>query len=243
MNLTTTPSLHTYRSHQRPTMASREIAELTGKHHFHVTTDIEKMLLELGEDVTAFRGIYFDSMNRKQTEYLLDRELTETLLTGYSAVLRRKVIVRWHELEGKGARPRELSRMDILTLAMESERRAIEAEGKLVIAAPKVAFVDQYVESTGLKGFRQVAKLLEVKENWFRNFLADRKIMYLLSKEWAPYASHLDAGRFEVKTGTSLIGGHAFTEAKFTPRGIEWVAGLIKAERVSIAKAQQRAEG
>jgi phage antirepressor YoqD-like protein len=225
------------------TMTSREIAELTGKNHKNIVRDITSMLFVLQENALIFERIYFDSMNREQKEYALDRELTETLLTGYSAVLRRKVIVRWHELEGKGTRPRELSRMDILTLAIESERRAIEAEGKLVIAAPKVAFVDQYVESTGLKGFRQVAKLLEVKENWFRNFLADRKIMYLLSKEWAPYASHLDAGRFEVKTGTSLIGGHAFTEAKFTPRGIEWVAGLIKAERVSIAKAQQRAEG
>jgi hypothetical protein len=31
-------------------------------------------------------------MNREQTEYALDRELTDVLLTGYSAVLRRKVI-------------------------------------------------------------------------------------------------------------------------------------------------------
>jgi len=81
------------------TMSSREIADLTGKRHFHVTADIEKMLKELGEDVTDFRGIYFDSMNREQTEYHLDRELTDTLLTGYSARLRRKVIARWHELE------------------------------------------------------------------------------------------------------------------------------------------------
>ena len=83
------------------TMTSREIAVLTGKRHDNVCMDIKKMLLELGEDPLNFQGIYFDSMNREQTEYSLDRELTETLLTGYSAKLRRKVIARWRELEAQ----------------------------------------------------------------------------------------------------------------------------------------------
>lgn len=82
------------------TMSSREISELTGKRHPDVTRDIEKMLIELQEDVSKFAHIYFDSMNREQTEYKLDRELTDTLLTGYSAVARRKVIARWRQLEG-----------------------------------------------------------------------------------------------------------------------------------------------
>ena len=86
------------------TMSSREVAELTGKAHPKVTADIEKMLIELGEDAAAFRCIYRDSMNREQVEFHLDRELTEVLLTGYSAVLRRKVIARWRELES-GASP------------------------------------------------------------------------------------------------------------------------------------------
>lgn len=85
------------------TMTSREIAELTGKQHQHVKRDVEKMLLELSEDASNFGHIYFDSMNREQIEYRLDRELTETLLTGYSAVLRRKVIARWRELEAQAA--------------------------------------------------------------------------------------------------------------------------------------------
>lgn len=85
-------------------MSSREIAALTGKQHQHVKRDIEKMLVELSEDASNFGRIYLDSMNREQTEYLLDKELTETLLTGYSAALRRRVIRRWRELEG-GAQP------------------------------------------------------------------------------------------------------------------------------------------
>lgn len=84
-----------------PTMSSREIAVLTEKEHKNVKRDIEKMLEELAEDTLKFERIYQDSMNREQTEFLLDRELTETLLTGYSAILRRKVVARWRELEAR----------------------------------------------------------------------------------------------------------------------------------------------
>ncbi|NCI06397.1 phage antirepressor KilAC domain-containing protein, partial [Cronobacter sakazakii] len=42
-----------------------------------------------------------------------------------------------------------------------------------------------------------------------------------------PYAQHLDAGRFTMKTGENQNNGHTFTQAKFTPRGIQWVAALL----------------
>lgn len=81
------------------TMSSREIAQLTNKQHQHVKRDIEKMLAELKIDASTFGHIYLDTMNRKQTEYMLDKDHTECLLTGYSAELRMRVIKRWHELE------------------------------------------------------------------------------------------------------------------------------------------------
>lgn len=83
------------------TMSSREIAELAGKQHQHVRRDIEKMLVALEIDASKFGRIYRDANNRQQTEYALDRELTETLITGYSIPLRHRVIKRLHELEAK----------------------------------------------------------------------------------------------------------------------------------------------
>lgn len=83
------------------TMSSREIAELTGKQHQHVKRDIEKMLVDLQEDASKFGRIYFDSMNRQQSEYLLDREQTEVLLLGYDARARLAVVRRIRELEEK----------------------------------------------------------------------------------------------------------------------------------------------
>ena len=96
---------------------------------------------------------------------------------------------------------------------------------QLDIAAPKAAFVDAYVESSGLKGFRQVAKLLKANEARLRKFLSD-KIMYLLGGEWHAYQHHIDAGRFSVRTGTNPANQHTFNRSLFTPKGIEWLAGL-----------------
>jgi phage antirepressor YoqD-like protein len=75
-------------------------------------------------------------------------------------------------------------------------------------------------------GFRQVAKLLNAKEPEFRCFLLDRGIMYRLGGTLAPHHQHTAAGRFEVKTGTSEISNHAFSQARFTAKGVEWIAGL-----------------
>lgn len=89
----------------RTTMSSREIANVTGKRHANVKRDITAMLKELNLDVLSFEHIYLDGQNREQVEYMLDREHTDCLLTGYSAPLRMKVIRRWRELERQqGAR-------------------------------------------------------------------------------------------------------------------------------------------
>lgn len=211
-------------------MSSREIAELTGKRHPDVKRDIQSMAKDLQEDVSSFARIYLDGMNRQQTEYLLDREHTDCLLTGYSAAMRMAVIKRWRELEEGGGRviatlpdfsnPAAAAR----AWAEQYEQRQV-AQQALAIAAPKVEFVNKYVESTGLKGFRQTAKLLRANEARFREFLIDKRIMYRMGGEWQAYQQHIDAGRFDVKTGTS-DSGHAFNQAKFTPKGVTWVAGL-----------------
>lgn len=108
------------------TMSSPEIAELTGKKLGHVNRDIRIMLDDLKDEPKLDHQFREEKDARGYTTaFHLDRELTDTLLTGYSAVVRRKVIARWHELEGKAAAPlapAELSRMEILQLAIESEK-------------------------------------------------------------------------------------------------------------------------
>lgn len=114
------------------------------------------------------------------------------------------------------------------------------AQQQLALAAPKVEFVDRYVTATGNLGFRHVAKLLKAKEPDLRAFLIENRIMYRLAGSLTPYQNHIDAGRFDVKTGVADHGdsSHAFTQAKFTPKGVEWLAGeLAKAQIANAIKA------
>ena len=81
------------------TMTSREIAELTGKKHKNVMRDIRKMLEELELDPLSFEGIFFDQYKRKQPMFALPKDLTLTLLCGYSLKLRTTIIDRGLELD------------------------------------------------------------------------------------------------------------------------------------------------
>lgn len=105
-------------------------------------------------------------------------------------------------------------------------KQNIALKQQLEIQAPKVAFVDKYVAGNGNKTLRQVAKLLQIKEYKFREFLESNRIMYKINGEWTAYQNHVDAKRFHVKTGVS-DSGHAFNHALFTPKGIEWIAGEL----------------
>lgn len=140
------------------TMSSREIAELTGKRHDHVIRDIRAMLDALKDapnlgDASVWEDVREDKDARGYTSaFHLNRELTDTLLTGYSIPLRRRVIARWHELEVQTAplKPAELSRMDILRLAMESEEARIKAEAERDEAIRTKAQIGSRREATAM---------------------------------------------------------------------------------------------
>jgi len=225
------------------TMSSREIAELTGKQHKDVLSDCRKMFDALNLRSADFSADYKDAMNRTQSEYLLNQDLTMTLVMGYSTELRYKVSVRWRELEGsaKPAIPQTYAAalLEAGRLALENENQAEQ----LRLAAPKVEFVNKFIQAdSGNMTFRATAKILKINEREFRTFLRDSKIMYLLGGDWVPYQQHIEAGRFEIKAG--LIehedNSHAFKQSKFTPKGIEWVAGEYAKHQAP--KALQEAE-
>ena len=145
--------------------------------------------------------------------------------------VRRRVLARLNELEAQvGRHPFALP--DFSNPAISARAWADQFEGrqaaeqKLALSAPKVEFVDKYVESTGLKGFREVAKLLNANEARFREFLEGEGIMYRLGGKLTAYQQHINAGRFGCKTGTNQFNNHTFVETKFTPKGVEWIAGL-----------------
>lgn len=181
------------------TMSSREIAELTGKEHKNVIRDIRAMLDALRDDGSELSHVREDQDARGYTSaFHLDRELTETLLTGYSVPLRRKVIARWHELEAKAvapSAPAQLSRLQLIEIAMQAEterlaleEKAIKLEEKITEQAPKVEALERFSGNDGRHNTRNASKLLGVPEK--------KVIAWLLTHGWY-YRDH--AGRLCAK--------------------------------------------
>ena len=153
-------------------------------------------------------------MSRDQCMYVLMRE---------SKAVRRAVAAKLNGYTPMHAIPATYAAA--LRLAAEQAEQIEQQAAALALAAPKVEIVDRYMDATGTQTFREVAKLLGAKEPAFRAFLAARRVMYQIGGNWVPYAEHIDAGRFVVKTG-SAANGHAFSSTRFTPKGVAWVSAL-----------------
>jgi len=144
-------------------MTSREIAELTGKELAHVHRDIRAMLDELKKDDPDLDHPQESTDSRGYTTcFYLDRELTETLLTGYSASARLKVIRRRHELEEQARKPvAAISRVDLLKLAIDAEEQRLELESRVVALAPKAEAVERLAPADGSFCIWDAAKTLQ----------------------------------------------------------------------------------
>ncbi|MBD8627680.1 phage regulatory protein/antirepressor Ant [Oxalobacteraceae sp. CFBP 8753] len=219
------------------TMSSREIAEICEARHNDVIATIERLIneevLRLGRNTA--RAHQADGGGRPTMVYDLTKRDCLVVISGYSAALRAKIIDRWMALEAAApalALPQSFA--DALRLAADQQDVIAAQAEQLAAAAPAVEFVERYADSTGTKGFRQVAKLLNAKENEFREFLLDARILYRLSGELTPHAQHIDAGRFCVKAGTAQVSGHAYNAARFTPKGVTWIAGEWAKHQVAL---------
>lgn len=212
------------------TMTSEELASLLDLRH----DNVRQAAINLkAQGVVTFTEISVKGQGRPKMVMHFDKRNSIIMAAKLNDRLMAAVVDRWMKLEEQISLPSLPT--DYLTalkaLTIEVEQRQLLAN-QLAIAAPKAEFVDSYVTASGSLGFRETCKLLHIKENQFREFLIDQKIMYILAGKLTPYAQHIDAGRFTVKTGENATNGHAFTQTKFTPKGIQWIAGLWAAYQV-----------
>lgn len=210
------------------TMGTREIAEMLEKNHSDIKRSADR-LSAAGILTQPLAELPFEYRGNTYTEYRLGKRDCFVLVAQNSPEFTAKIVDRWQELEAKQAAPSLPNFADPVAAARawaDAVEQKQEAEKKLALAAPKVEFVDRYVESSGDLGFRQVAKLLKANENEFRGWLIAEKIMYRLGKNLTPMANHIEAGRFNTYVGSVQHGdsGHSWAQAKFTAKGVEWIA-------------------
>jgi len=221
-------------------MSSRDIAERTGKQHRNVTRDIEKMFLELEIDVLKFGRIYQDSRNREQKEYLLTKELTLTLVSGYNLKLRSAIIQRWQDLEKEEAMkgfnlPSSFS--EALRMLADSTDENQKLLGQVEDMTPKAVFHDRVTASDSVCQMAvacQVAKLPHGRNTLYRKLRADGVLISTPSRYNLPKQSYIDSNLFTVeessyehpKTKQTIV---SYT-THVTQKGIDW---LIKNYSVS----------
>ncbi|MBF7691118.1 Rha family transcriptional regulator [Acinetobacter pollinis] len=201
------------------TMSTREISGLTGKDHKNVKRDCEVMFDDLEIDALKFERIYFDKMNRKQTEYLLDEELTMTLITGYSVTLRNRVIKRWKELENQQQLPQSFA--EALQLAADQAKQ-------LELQAPKVNFYDKLADRTTLMNATQVAQKIKMSAQKLNKILDTLNVYSHAVKRGRVFQQwFMDQGYGELKE-TDL----GYSQAMFTTKGEQWVFEQLTSEGI-----------
>ncbi|KIP50910.1 antirepressor, partial [Haemophilus influenzae] len=134
------------------------------------------------------------------------------------------VVDRWQALENR-QKPTALIPQSFSEALMLAAQLQAEKERN----APKVAFVDHYVEVGTSKSFRETAKILKIPERALVNRLVEDKYLYRQSGVLLPYQSAHTKDLFTVKTGTAEH-GHNYTQTRVTSKGIEFIASRYASE-------------
>lgn len=179
MNLTTFNN-----NNNTATMTSREIASVTGKEHRNVIADIEKLNATY-EEMTMLKvqqGYYTHERtgNQQHRQFILDKQQTLDLITGYTPTLRIKINRRWAELEEQVANPVATFKIpthsEALRLAAD-QLEIIEAQKeRLAIAAPKEQFFDTVAKSNALQSASEIAKKQGISAQALNKVLRDIKM-------------------------------------------------------------------
>ena len=217
------------------TMSSREIAQLCQKRHDNVCNDI-RILNETYEKMGLLKikdTLYTNEQNGQQyREYLLTKEQSIDLVTGYNRELRIAINRRWQELENK-----DLSKLEILQMALQSEQERIALENKVEQLQPKA---DAYEILSGAKGsvsIRVASGELKVPEKKF--------IQWLLDNDWAyregnrtdgkllPHAHRKEQGYLELVSVVTYNTGEAVarSQTKVTQKGLARLAQIFSKNR------------
>ena len=191
------------------TMSNREIAEITHKEHKNVLRVIRDLIEQ--NLVAQIEPLKFEYRNQWFDYYELNKRDTF-------------VVDRWQALENR-QKPTALIPQSFSEALMLAAQLQAEKERN----APKVAFVDHYVEVGTSKSFRETAKILKMPERALVNRLVEDKYLYRQSGVLLPYQSAHTKDLFTVKTGTAEH-GHNYTQTRVTSKGIEFIASRYASE-------------
>ena len=212
------------------TMSSREIAQLCQKPHDNVLK-LVRSLIDGGIVKSTTPHQYMHPQNSQwYTEFLSDKRDSLVIVARLSPEFTAAVIDRWQELETQ--LPRELSRLEILQIALQAEQEKIALECKVNELQPKADALYRISHAIGNQNVRDTAKTLDKNQNQF--------VDWCLKNDWLyrDDASRLKAYQHRINQGfmaqKSVIykgqdGAERVTmQPMFTPKGITHLANKFK---------------
>ncbi|MCP4588343.1 phage regulatory protein/antirepressor Ant [Pseudoalteromonas sp.] len=200
-----------------PITTSLAIAEGVGNPHASVI----KVIRQNASDLEEFGNIGFEIQNStsgagRPTEYAILNEQQSALLLTYfrnndTVKAFKKALIKAFfemrdELNKRQAPAENLSRMDILQLAMQSEedrirleQEKLNLEHQLEEEAPRVAFAKQVEVAPDAISVAQAAKIIGTGQRRLFAFL--RQIGWI-TRHNEPYQAKIEAGYLDVKLGS-----------------------------------------
>ncbi|MXS82370.1 DNA-binding protein [Nitrosomonas oligotropha] len=215
-------------------MSSREIAELTSSTHDNVLKTI-RSLASKGV-VSGNETPYIHPQNgQTYQEIRLSYRDTMVVVSGYSVELRAKIIDRWQELEHQVNNPiANLSRKDLLKLALESEEENERLRLEVKELAPKAEALDLISADKDALTITEVAKILGMKRKDLTARLNAEGWIYRLNGAWVAYDRYIKNGYLTYKEAkyTDETSGQECRKpyCHVTPKGLARLAQILSIE-------------
>lgn len=224
-------NIQTLQTNNNQTMSSREIAGLCNKDHRHVLRDIDD--LNATYEVMALPKVgqsnYTADNGQSYRQYLLNKEQTIDLITGYRADIRIRINRRWQELEAQASAPVIPATLsEALRLAADQAELIEYQQSRLALVEPKAAALDVIDSSIGSINVRDTAKTLGIPQNKFVNWCIAHDWMYRDNRNKLKMSSiRMKQGFMEERAVTYQGNSNervATTQPLFTPKGLTRLA-------------------
>ena len=226
---------------QVKTMTSREIAQLCEKEHRHVLRDIDNLnetYQQMGLPKVG-QGYYTtpSTGSQQHREFLLTKEQSIDLITGYRADIRIRVNRRWQELENQ-------QQVKIPQTLPEALRLAADlAEQNTVLAIenaelrPKAEALDLISHASGNQNVRDTAKAIGMNQNKFVAWCLEHDWLYRDDSSRLKAFQHRINQEFMAQKPSLYTGSdgseRVTMQPMFTPKGITHIAKMLKSKEVA----------
>ena len=224
-------NIQTLQTNINQRMSSREIAQLCNKDHRHVLRDIDD--LNATYEVMALPKVgqsnYTADNGQSYRQYLLNKEQTIDLITGYRADIRIRINRRWQELEAQASAPVIPATLsEALRLAADQAELIEYQQSRLALVEPKAAALDVIDSAIGSLNVRDTAKTLGIPQNKFVNWCMAHDWMYRDNRNKLKMSSiRMKQGFMEERAVTYQGNSNervATTQPLFTPKGLTRLA-------------------